>query len=194
MAIISIQNNGASFKIIKDGVSRLVAKSQVREISVVQTYFVKIDVGLGALHNIHIDERDVTTPVTANAEALRDQLNSWMDSGSVTVSGGATEAMQDSQQTELEGLNTKLITVQTKLDSVNSNLQTDRYLEFPLMVDENTPGVIYKGFAAPGSSPTANVWAIQKITVDSGVTQLQWANGVIAFTEVWNDRLAIGYS
>lgn len=215
MAVITIANNGATFNIVRDGISRLVVKAQVHEISVVQTYFVKIDLGLGVLQNVYVDQRDVTSPSTVSAQALRDQLNSWMAGGSVTVSGGATEAKQDtqitslsnmqtqlndvktkqdSQQTELQGLNTKLTSVQTKLDTVNTNLQTDRYLEFPLMVDESQPGIIYKGFAPPGSAAGASVWALQKITVVDGVTQLQWANGGMSFTFRWDDRDTVPYS
>lgn len=57
---------------------------------------------------------------------------------------------------------------------------------------------MYYGEAAPGSSPSAPAWRIQRI-VDSENgsdtdTEICWANGTADFTNVWDDRLTYVYS
>lgn len=53
----------------------------------------------------------------------------------------------------------------------------------------------YVGYALPGSSKAAPVWLIKKLTYSSSrVTDIQFANGVIQFDSVWNDRAGLSFS
>lgn len=53
----------------------------------------------------------------------------------------------------------------------------------------------YIGYALPGTSKASARWLIKKLTYSgSYVTDIQFANGVIAFDQVWNDRASLSYS
>ena len=53
----------------------------------------------------------------------------------------------------------------------------------------------YLGFAVPGSSAAAAVWLIKKLTYSgTNVTDIQFANGSLAFDQVWDDRESLSYS
>lgn len=53
----------------------------------------------------------------------------------------------------------------------------------------------YIGYALPGSSKASPVWLIKKLTYSGNyVTDIQFANGVIQFDQVWNDRAGLSYS
>lgn len=53
----------------------------------------------------------------------------------------------------------------------------------------------YIGYALPGSSKAAPVWLIKKLTYSGSlVTDIQFANGVIAFNSVWDDRGSLAFS
>jgi len=53
----------------------------------------------------------------------------------------------------------------------------------------------YVGYAIPGTNKAAPKWLIKKLTYSGSlVTDIQFANGVIAFDSVWNDRASISYS
>ncbi|MBL7932315.1 MAG: hypothetical protein JNL60_10450, partial [Bacteroidia bacterium] len=75
MPATTITDNGASLKLTIGTQIRNITKSQIIEVSVIKTNIIKIDIGQGALHNIFIPYTDVTSPVTANAAALRDKIN-----------------------------------------------------------------------------------------------------------------------
>ena len=54
---------------------------------------------------------------------------------------------------------------------------------------------IYIGWAQPGSSKSDAVWRIQKLTYSgNNVTDIQWANGVINFNSIWDNRASLTYS
>lgn len=53
----------------------------------------------------------------------------------------------------------------------------------------------YLGFAVPGSSAASAVWLIKKLTYSgTSVTDIQFANGSLAFDQIWNDRVGLSYS
>ena len=185
---VEIINNGATIKIIKDGASKLISKIQIREISVVNTNIIKLDTGQG-LYNTFITFADVTNPVTANPDALRDAINSMLASGGTVGSGGATEAKQDSEITELQNIKTRIDTLLGKVDVLN-----DRVFIEALLVDEATPNTIYKGYAIPGASTANPVWAIERITVSGDVTIKKWAGGNKNFDKIWDNRGTLTYS
>lgn len=183
---VQIINNGATLKVVTDGVARLVSKAQVREIAVIKTTIVKLDIGLGALHNVFIDHNDVDDPVTPSPEDLRDAINTMLQSA---TAGGATEQRQLEEITELQTIQTSLSDLKGKVDLVNDKL----FFE-PLLVDESSPLTIYRGFAVPGSATSAAVWAIQRATINGDVTTYEWAGGDRSFDNIWDDRDTLSYS
>lgn len=64
-----------------------------------------------------------------------------------------------------------------------------------LRYDEVDDTTAYRGEAAPGSSESASVWRIQRITfgADGDVTR-QWADGDAEFDNQWSQRTTLSYS
>jgi hypothetical protein len=182
-----IINNGATLKIIQNGLTRLIVKLQIKEISVVNTSTVKIDTGSG-LYNTFIPHAEVTNPVTADAEALRDAINAMLNTDNTGGTGAATEAKQDNQIIEMQDMNTKMNTMLGKMDTLN-----DRVFIEALLIDEATPNTIYKGYAIPGASTAGAVWAIERITVSGEVTIKKWASGNKNFDKIWDNRSSLTY-
>lgn len=54
--------------------------------------------------------------------------------------------------------------------------------------DDRGGGVVYRGEAQPGSSETAPVWRISRITVTNDSASEVFANGSAEFLRVWADR------
>ncbi len=181
-----IINNGASLKITSPSGTRTILKQQIREINLLGGTTVKIDIGQGALNNVFIVHADVTSPVTATPADLVDAINAML---ATSTDGNATEAKQDSEITELQNIKTRMDNLLGKVDTLN-----DRVFIEPLLVDEGTPGIIYKGYAIPGSAVNAAVWAIEKITLAGEVTTKTWAGGNKTFDKIWNNRSTLVYS
>jgi hypothetical protein len=181
-----IENNGGSIKITENGSSRFVLKYQVREVEIVRDTIIKIDIGQGALNNIYVDQADVTAPVTATVEELRDQIIGMLQTN---VTGTATEAKQTEEINEIKNLQAVVGNLQAKVNSLD-----DKTFFQPKLVDESNANVVYNGFAVPGSAVDAPVWAIQKVTKVNGVYSYQWAGGNRNFDKIWNNRKALIYS
>ena len=181
-----ILNSGASLKISTDGSPRMVLKSQIKDVNVLRDTIIKIDIGAGTLNNIFIDQADVTNPASSTVDDLRDQILAMLQGN---AAGLATELKQDAEIGSLMGLQTQINDLQSKVGSVDSKL----FFE-PILVDENNPNFIYKGFAVPGSKTIDPVWAIQKISSKKGVLNYQWAGGNKSFDKVWDDRSRLIFS
>ncbi len=184
---IEITNNGASLKIKNGALIRNIMKNQILEIVVVKTNIIKIDNGKGVLYNLFIPYADVTIPVTADPEALKDAINDMM-AVSVIV-GNATEAKQIEEIVKLNNLNTTVSQIQTSVSTLDSKI----FFE-PVLIDESNPNIIYKGFASPSANLQDAVWAIQKISNTGDVCSYQWADGNKNFDNIWNNRLSLLYS
>lgn len=182
----TIENNGASLKITEDGASRFVLKYQIREVEIVRDTIIKIDIGQGALNNIFVDQANVTAPVSATVEALRDLIMGMLQTN---VGGTATEAKQTEEIGEIKNLQAVVGNLQAKVNSLD-----DKTFYQPSFVDESNPNAVYNGFALPGAKVADPVWAIQKITKVKGVFTYQWATGNKNFDKVWNNRTALIYS
>lgn len=181
-----IMNNGASLKIVTNGAARNISKQQIRETSIVNTNIIKLDLGLGTLKDVFIPFADVTNPVAATPDALMDAINTML----LGVNSGLATEQQQSQEIA------ELLNIKNSLTGINDKVQTlnDKFLQDPLLVDETAPGVIYRGFATPGS-PTANpVWAIQKVINNNGIISHQWAAGNKNFDKVWNNRATLNFA
>lgn len=181
-----IENNGASIKITENGASRFILKYQIREVEIVRDTIIKIDIGQGALNNIFVDQADVTVPVTATVEELRDQIMGMLQTN---VTGTATEAKQTEEINEIKTLQTVVGNLQAKVNSLD-----EKTFFQPKLVDESNANVVYNGFAVPGSAVDAAVWAVQKVTKINGVYSYQWAGGNKNFDKIWNNRKVLIYS
>jgi hypothetical protein len=59
----------------------------------------------------------------------------------------------------------------------------------------DTTEYIYVGNADPGSSTSNAVWLVQRIAVYAdGTTATLFANGTVAFDQIWDDRTTLTYS
>jgi hypothetical protein len=182
-----ISNNGASLKIKNDTLVRNIMKNQIQEIEVIKGNIIKIDIGKGALYNVFIPFADVTLPVVADPEALKDAINDMLSSSA--TAGTATEARQMEEIKAISLLNESVVNIKNTVSALDSKLFFD-----PVIVDESNPNVIYKGFANPAAKPEDAVWAIQKISNTGDVCAYQWADGNKNFDNVWKDRTTLLYS
>lgn len=69
--------------------------------------------------------------------------------------------------------------------------------QYTLAFDYDGSGnLVYLGRAAPGTAKSAAGWQIQRLPVDglNNTTDCQFANGVTAFDQVWNNRASLSYS
>jgi pantothenate kinase-related protein Tda10 len=73
--------------------------------------------------------------------------------------------------------------------SVNEETQAIDY-------DTVSSMAIYQGWAVPGTPKTAAAWKICKFTLNASnqTTDIQWANGSLAYNSVWNNRAGLSYS
>lgn len=182
-----ISNNGASLKIKNGAQVRDIMKHQIQEIVVVKTDIIKIDIGKGALYNVFIPFADVTIPLVADIDALREAINDMLTTAS--VAGNATEAKQIEEIAQLNFLNDAVINIKNSVSTLDSKI----FFE-PVLVDESNPNIIYKGFASPAAKVEDAVWSIQKISNIGDVCSYQWADGNKNFDNVWNNRAALSYS
>lgn len=69
--------------------------------------------------------------------------------------------------------------------------------KFAKVASGNGVGQIeYQGFAYPGTASSTSGWAIRKFTYDSAsfCTDMQWAGGSDALTNIWDNRSVLSYS
>jgi hypothetical protein len=176
MATIQISDAGSSLKITVNGTDiRNIQKQSIKEISVIKTNIIKIDIGAGALNNIFLPFADVVFPVQANAEDLKDFI--------------IANYLKDSNAIEIDQFN-KLTEISTIVDKIKVETEL---LDEPLVYDDTNPYVIYKGFAVPSSSVASPAWAIQRITQTPLQTITEWADGNKDFDNIWNDRFILVY-
>ncbi len=186
----TIEDVGLSLKITVGTVIRNIIKSQIIEVSVIKTNIIKIDIGQGALNNVFISQPDVTLPVNANPNALKDAILGFL----TPVQGGgnvgyATEAKQIIEIDSLATLNTNLNSLANTVNKLDIKL-----FQEPSIVDRSGPGTIFKGYALAGASQAGAVWAIEKIQTDTGIDVSSWANGNKNFTNIWANRESLSYS
>ena len=121
-----IINNGASLKIISEGISRNIIKSQIREIGIINDTIVKIDIGQGALNNVFINHSEVSDPQAATPAALVDAINGMLQQN---LSGYATEQNQQQEITQMQNIKTDITDIKEKISSMNDKLLQEPLLE-----------------------------------------------------------------
>jgi hypothetical protein len=186
----TITDNGASIKISDGPLVRNVTKGQIVEVSVIKVNIIRIDIGQGPLKNIFIPYGDVTAPVTANAGALRDKINDFL----VTLTGGLTGSATEARQTEQIGILNTISGNLTTVKNIATTIDNKVFYE-PLWIDNSGPGIVYKGYALPGSVQDAPAAAIERIQTIPGDIEIHtWADGNKNLDNVWINREALVYS
>lgn len=186
---MEVVNNGGSIKLIEGAQIRNVNKAQIKLVEVIKTNIIKIDIDKGALGNIFFPYASVTSPATADPNALAEAITAMLPSGAGGGGGGdASEAKQDATIAILNGMSSTLFNI--------SNLaaaELDMQFYEPLRIDDSGANVVYKGYAVVGTLPTASNWAVQRIQRIGDVDTVAWANGNRNFTNIWNNREALDY-
>lgn len=67
-------------------------------------------------------------------------------------------------------------------------------IPFAVRIDEVDVTTSYIGKAEPGSVEGNAVWQIQRLTVSGTITSVEWAGGIDAFDNVWDQRASLSYS
>lgn len=183
----TIENSGASIKITENGAIRFILKYQIREVDIVRGNTLKIDIGQGVLNNIFIDRANVTTPVTATIEELREFIIAMLQS---SAAGNATEAKQNEEIAQIINLQNIITDMMNELNSSSGDCCA--YSQ-PSIVDETEDNVVYNGFAEPGANEEASVWAIQKVSKVNGIYYYRWASGDKKFDKIWMNRKELIY-
>lgn len=62
------------------------------------------------------------------------------------------------------------------------------------IVDSNTAGTVYTGYALTGSVTTAPSWAIKRAVTAVNVETTTWADGNTNPDNIWDNRAALSYS
>lgn len=181
---ITIEDNGTRIKIASEIEVRSIIKSRIREIEVIKTNIIKIDIGKGALENIFIPFAEVTSPSKESPEALRDALLGFLET---TGGSGAKESKQDQQIELLNNLKISINTIQGFITSIDG-----KAFYQPILVDNNA-GIIYRGYAAIGADQKAAIWAIERITSVKGLQSHKWADGDRNFDNIWDNREQLTY-
>ncbi len=182
-----IINNGSSLKIINNGVPRYIMKAKIIEIVIVRDSLIKVDVGLGNLYNIFVDQTDVTNPPSINAGDLRDKIAGMCQTS--IGSGISTEAKQTDQLTEMQSIKGITQEMRDKITALNDKFSFDVRIS-----DETNPNVVFKGYSLINSATNVPCWAIQKITNNNGIIITQWAGGNKFFDKIWDNRKYLLYS
>lgn len=183
-----IIDDGASLKIVTNGVPKFVLKSNVVTVETLFNGKIKIDIGKDPLHNVYVDQATVDVPVNVSPDDLRDKIEAMLEP--VSMAGTtATAANQLIQTTELQNIKNSVNSVNTVLAVMNDNMVLE-----PKLVDETEGNVIYKGYAVPGTAANTSVWAIQRVTNDNGNLTYHWASGNKNFDKRWDLRREYVYS
>jgi hypothetical protein len=179
-----IFNDGAVIRIENGTKTLLVSKEQVKTIDTIQNNIVRIDIGEGPLKNIFINYQDVTNPVVASANELRDLIKGWMLSDQYNA-GDATEQGQINLLSKLGDIATILEAIKLK--------EVDLTQLEPSRVDESNPYMIYRGWHKGYGFVDVNEWAIERIRKDGDEIIHEWASGTQKQNYAWLDRLTYQY-
>lgn len=178
-------NDGAVIRVEKNGKTLLVAKDQVKTIDIVHGTIVRIDIGEGALRNIFLNYQEVTTPSVGSANELRDAVKEMMLSDDYD-GGDAKEATQVSILNQLAG-------IASILQGIREG-EEDFSKSDPTLTDESNPNTVYKGWHGFNGSTSNYEWAILRIRKVDDLIIYEWADGVKAKTQKWDDRESLGYA
>lgn len=174
---IEIRSTGTNLTIINGENTRVIAKTFVREVSILKNTILKIDIGGGVLRNIFLPIADIIVPDHVDNAALLQAVNTMLVPAEVAI------------QNELD----ELQNVVAHLDSLVSEMNP-AFLQEPMFIDEGNPKIIYTGFAESGSLPNEPKFAIMRTTItDDEIIVNEWANGNLDATNLWDERATLTY-
>lgn len=175
-----IFNDGACIRIENGTKTLLVTKEQIKTIDIIQNNIVRIDIGEGPLKNIFVNYLDVSAPVVASANELRDLIKGWMLSDNYN-GGDATEVSQVNILNKLGDIALILQAIKLK--------EADLTQSEPSRLDESNPYMVYRGWHKAFGIPDANEWAIERIKRVGDEIIHEWAFGTQRQIYKWADRL-----
>lgn len=74
-------------------------------------------------------------------------------------------------------------------------LVTNPLLTYPTtIVDSNTAGTVFTGYALAGAVTTEPVWAVKKVVTAANVATTTWSGGTTNNIYKWSDRASLTYS
>lgn len=178
---IQILNNGASLKIIRDGVSRLVLKTQIKDVSVSGTKLKIETCGCGS-SCLFFPFVEITAPVVADVTALRDavnvMLNTTIEGGSLTIEGFSTEAKQIEELAKLQEVKDALIAASGNIvNSLEANLEDKAseagQVQVKAAVEAGNVLLTDLSVALQGLFTTLKTGASTEAKQDAGISELQ---------------------
>lgn len=174
---VEIKSIGTNLSVKVGENTRLLAKSLVREVSILKNSTLKLDIGGGALRNIFLPLADIVLPEHTDNASLLDAVNTMLTPPEVAIQG------------ELDELQGVVGHLQTLVGNMNP-----AFLQEPMFIDEGNPRVIYTGFATTDAKPAEPKFAIMRTTIgDDEIIKNEWANGNLNNTNVWDNREALTY-
>jgi len=174
---IEIRSTGTNLTIINGSNTRTLAKTFVREASILNNNTLKLDIGGGALRNIFLPIADVTAPTHDDNASLLRAVNEMLVPAEVAI------------QNELDELQNVVVHLETLVGSMNP-----AFLQEPMFIDEGNPQVIYSGYAVSGSASNEPNFAIMRTTItDNDIIVNEWANGNLNAQNVWDNRKELEY-
>lgn len=180
---IQLENNLSTIRITDGSVVRNIAKNRIVEISLIKVNIVKIDIAMGALHNVFFPYSQVTSPITGAPNALINTLTDWL-----LYDGKANEDRQVAIASSVNSLYNGIQLSYQELYKLN-----DKLFKEPLVIDQRANGTIYKGYSYAGTDFSEPSWAIQRIQVIGTQTITKWAEALVSPSLTWNDREAYQY-
>lgn len=103
--------------------------------------------------------------------------------------------LQNQQVTAIVSVLQNLVTAVNELTlSLAQSKLNDAIGTYAYRVDDAGAGVIYYGYATPGTADSAEAWSIKKQTTTVADIIVLWADGNLSYDNVWNDRTSLTYS
>lgn len=174
---IEILSVGTNLSIKNGENTRIIAKSLVREVSILKNSTLKLDIGGGALRNIFLPIVDIILPVHADNVALLTAVNNMLTPPEIAI------------QAELDNLENVVGHLEVLVGNMNP-----AFLQEPMFIDEGNPKVIYSGYAVSGSLTNEPKFAIMRTTItDNDIIVNEWANGNLNAENIWDNRENLEY-
>ncbi len=116
----------------------------------------------------------------------------------------ATEEKQDDLLAQIEVLEGIVGQIQADIATLNAkdfatevtllDIQTGvRSLEI-VRIDQADATTTYFGWAAAGQAENDSVWKIKRLSISGNVTSINFADGDVAYDNIWDNRAALTYS
>lgn len=176
---IEITDSGGCIVFGFNGQYIAVNKQAISNISLVGDDKVCIDAGKGVLELMYIVAADVVKP---------DEVNS-----ALTLLKVLKDMITTSAATGLDASSIVKLQQQLLLLAVPSYQTAAQILAAPLLTDDTQMGVLFEGYAATGTQPGDTGWAIKLTRNKNSVSEVNWANGMVSFINIWDDRYDLVY-